>query len=457
MQNSSMKTKEVKFYLKNKKNGWGSIVGIFNFGYVEDGQYRFYQHRVGEDIPLECWDKEEQRVKKSSIPDYARINKKLNNLETEIIEKYDEMVKNKMEVNPISLRAYFKNTTDNQRNDVDSKPKGKTNLIGFAKWYKDTCEKNYKTTRHYGTTINVLDKFSKSKKTKLFFDDIDMTFYRNFVKYLEGENLRINTIGGHLKNLKVFLRQSFNQKIHENKIFEHRDFKVLQEDVDSIYLTKEELGKIYRLDLSDNKTLEQTRDAFVLGAFTGLRFSDIQNLKPENIGIDGIIKTTAIKTKKQVCIPIGNVTKLILKKYFPQLPRIYSNQKFNDYLKIIAEQAGLLDEVTITHSNGGVHTPYKYKKCELVSTHTARRSFATNMMLEGVPIGQIMMITGHKTQESFFKYIKIRPNDNASKLKDHPFFNYSIEVEPKNELQKDGEEKSNKKKSSNRSKKNDKN
>jgi site-specific recombinase XerD len=452
MQNSSMKTKEVKFYLKNKKNGWGSIVGIFNFGYVEDGQYRFYQHRVGEDIPIECWDKEDQRIKKGSIPDYARINKKLNNLETEIIEKYDEMVKNKLEVNPISLRVYLKNTTDNQRNDVDSKPKGKTTLIGFAKSYKDTCGKNYKTTRHYGTTINVLDKFSKSRKTKLFFDDIDMTFYRSFVKYLEGENLRINTIGGHLKNLKVFLRQSFNQKIHENKIFEHRDFKVLQEDVDSIYLTKEELGKIYRLDLSDNKTLEQTRDAFVLGAFTGLRFSDIQNLKPENIGIDGIIKTTAIKTKKQVCIPIGNVTKLILKKYFPQLPRIYSNQKFNDYLKIIAEQAGLLDDVTITHSNGGVHTPYKYKKFELVSTHTARRSFATNMMLEGVPIGQIMMITGHKTQESFFKYIKIRPNDNAAKLKDHPFFNYHIEEVPQIEGQGSSDKKSNKKKSSNRSK-----
>ena len=196
---------------------------------------------------------------------------------------------------------------------------------------------------------------------------------------------------------------------------------------------------------------------FSINIYTGLRFSDIQNLKPENIGIDGIIKTTAIKTKKQVCIPIGNVTKLILKKYFPKLPRIYSNQKFNDYLKIIAEQAGLFDEVTITHSNGGVHTPYKYKKCDLVSTHTARRSFATNMMLDGVPIGQIMMITGHKTQESFFKYIKIRPNDNAAKLKDHPFFNYHIEEEPQNEGQVGSDKKSNKKNSTNRSKKNDKN
>lgn len=289
------------------------------------------------------------------------------------------------------------------------------------------------------------------------FEDIDISFYNNFIKFLEGKNLRINTIGGHIKNLKVFLRQSFSQKIHENKIFEHRDFKVLQEDVDNIYLTKEELGKMYQLDLSDNKTLEQTRDAFILGAFSGLRFSDIQNLKPENIGVDSIIRTTAIKTKKQVCIPIGKVAKLILDKYYPKLPKVFSNQKFNDYLKIIAEKAGLNEEVTITHSNGGVHTPYKYKKYELVSTHTARRSFATNMMLDGVPIGQIMMITGHKTQESFFKYIKIRPKDNADKLKDHPFFNYNIEEPSSKEVQNNDEIKSKTPdQSSNRSKKNDK-
>jgi site-specific recombinase XerD len=430
MQNNNMKSKKVKFYLKNKKNGWGSIVAIFNFGYVEDGRYRFYQCRTGEEIPITSWDNKGQRVKKGSFLDWDRINRKLNFVENEIIEKYDEMVKDKIEITPESFRTYKKNGSGN-------KPKGKTTLIGFAKNYKKTCGKDYKTTRHYGTTINVLEEYSRSKKIKLNFEEIDLSFYNNFVKFLEGKDLRVNTIGGHIKNLKVFLRQSYSQKIHENKIFEHRDFKVLQEDVDSIYLTKEELGKMYRLDLSDNKTLEQTRDAFILGAFSGLRFSDIQNLKPANIGVDGIIKTTAIKTKKQVCIPIGTVTKSILNKYFPKLPRIYSNQKFNDYLKIIAEKAGLFDEVTITHSNGGVHTPFKYQKFQLVSTHTARRSFATNMMLDGVPIGQIMMITGHKTQESFFKYIKIRPTDNAAKLKDHPFFNYNIEEEPKPAVQED--------------------
>jgi len=444
-----MKTKKVKFYLKNKKDGWGSIVAIFNFGYIEDGRYRFYQYRTGEDIPVDSWDNKVQRLKKGSIPDWDRINRKLNSVENEIIDRYEEMVKNKIKVTPESLRTY-------NNDEADSKPKGTTTLIGFAKNYKETCGKNYKTTRHYGTTINVLEEYSRSKRIKLNFNDIDISFYNSFVKFLQGKNLRINTVGGHIKNLKVFLRQSYSQKIHDNRIFEHKDFRVLQENVDSIYLTKEELGKMFRLDLSYNKTLEQTRDAFILGAFTGLRFSDIQNLRPENIGEDEIIKTTTIKTKKQVCIPIGNVSKLILNKYYPKLPRIYSNQKFNDYLKIIAEKAGLLDEVTVIHSNGGVHTPYKYKKWELVSTHTARRSFATNMMLEGVPIGQIMLITGHEKEESFFKYIKIRPTDNATKLKTHPFFNFNIEEEPKKDGQNRDKMKPCRKKSSNRSKKNNK-
>ena len=411
------KTKKVRFFLKNKKGGWGSIVGIFQFGYKEDGVYRFFQYSTGEDIAIDCWDETTQRIKKGTVHDWDRINRKLNQVENDIIDNYEKMVKEKLEITPETLREYL-------TNKIQRKAPEKITLLGFADDYIKTCGKNWKTTRHYNTTVNVLKKFGKSQKCRITFENIDMSFYRNFVKYLEGLNLRINTIGGHIKNLKVFLRQSFNKKIHQNNIFENRDFKVLQEEVDTIYLTKSELIKIYELDLSDNKTLNNTRDGFILAAFSGLRYSDIENLKPENIGTDGLIKTTVIKTKKQVVIPIGNIVKTIFQKHYPKLPRIYSNQKFNDYLKIIAERAGLTEDITITHSNGGIHTPHKYPKYKLVSTHTARRSFATNLMLEGVPIAQIMLLTGHKTEKSFFKYIKIRPKTNAESMKDCPYFNF---------------------------------
>lgn len=421
------KTKKVRFFLKNKKGGWGSIVAIFQFGYKEDGVYRFFQYSTGEDIPIDCWDEVNQRIKIKTFNDWNRINRKLNQVENDIINKYEDMVSERLEVTPETLRECL--LKKNQR-----KAPEKTTLLGFAENYIKTCGKNWKTIRHYGTTVNVLKKFSKSHRSRINFDDIDMSFYRNFVKYLEGLNLRINTIGGHIKNLKVFLRQSYEKKIHKNEIFKQKDFRVLQEEVDSIYLTKPELQKIFELDLSDNKTLDNNRDAFIIAAFTGLRFSDIENLKPENFGNDGIIKTTTIKTNQKVVIPIGNIVKSIVDKHYPKLPRVYSNQKFNDYIKIIAEKAGFMEGITITHSNGGVQKPYKIPKYKLVSTHTARRSFATNMMLEGVPISQIMLLTGHKSEKSFFKYIKLRPSANAEKLKNHPFFSFEVKKNSQNEF-----------------------
>ena len=189
MHDNNMKSKKVKFYLKNKKNGWGSIVAIFNFGYIEDGHYRFYQYRPGEEIPIDSWDTKEQRLKKGSIPDWDRINRKLNTVENEIIDKYEEMVRDRIEITPESFRTY-------KKNDNENKSKGKTTLLGFAKNYKKTCGKNYKTTRHYGTTINVLEEYSRSKRIKLNFNDIDLSFYNNFIKFL---SLCIN----HLQNRYV--------------------------------------------------------------------------------------------------------------------------------------------------------------------------------------------------------------------------------------------------------------
>lgn len=65
-------------------------------------------------------------------------------------------------------------------------------------------------------------------------------------------------------------------------------------------------------------------------------------------------------------------------------------------------------------------------KYKLVSSHTARRSFATNAYLAGVPTISIMKITGHKTESAFMKYIKISGKENAVKLKGHKFFTQMV-------------------------------
>jgi integrase len=124
-----------------------------------------------------------------------------------------------------------------------------------------------------------------------------------------------------------------------------------------------------------------------------------------------------------VIVPLKGYVKEILKKYDGIPPQAISNQKMNEYLKELGEMAELKEDVVISLTKGGKRQTENFKKFELITTHTARRSFATNAYLQNVPTISIMKITGHRTEKSFLKYIKISQEDNANKLINHPFFN----------------------------------
>jgi integrase len=95
----------------------------------------------------------------------------------------------------------------------------------------------------------------------------------------------------------------------------------------------------------------------------------------------------------------------------------------NAYLKEIGEEAKLDEPIEIVSTKGGKRVKEVFEKWELITVHTARRSFATNAYLHQVPSISIMKITGHTTERNFLKYIKISQEDNANKLLNHPFFN----------------------------------
>lgn len=88
----------------------------------------------------------------------------------------------------------------------------------------------------------------------------------------------------------------------------------------------------------------------------------------------------------------------------------------NKYLKQIGELAGLNDIVIKVRSKGTTRVEQRLPKYQLITTHTARRSFATNLFKKGVPSRVIMLITGHKTEKSFNSYIKINSDENAELL-----------------------------------------
>jgi integrase len=228
----------------------------------------------------------------------------------------------------------------------------------------------------------------------------------------------VNTMGKQLAILKVFLNAAYKQGLTKNDFHKSEEYTIISEESEAIYLNETELQKIYDIDLTQFPRLEKVRDLFIVGSWTGLRFSDLIQVSPEKI-IDDLIYITQQKTKGKVVIPTHWTVKKILEKYSGELPRKISNQKMNDYIKEVCEMAEINEEIHKTTNRGGLKVSKKYKKWELVSTHTARRSFATNLYKQGFPAISIMKITGHTTEKAFLKYIKVTPDEHAKLLQMH--------------------------------------
>jgi integrase len=140
--------------------------------------------------------------------------------------------------------------------------------------------------------------------------------------------------------------------------------------------------------------------------------SDFTAIRPEYVK-DGLIRMEQFKTMGKVVIPCHPVVQAMLDKYKGQLPSAISNQKMNDYLKELCQLAGITSRQGKGITKGGVRVVRLVEKWQLVSTHTARRSFSTNMYLLGVPAITIMRITGHKTEKAFMRYIKVDEEQHA--------------------------------------------
>lgn len=221
------------------------------------------------------------------------------------------------------------------------------------------------------------------------------------------------------------MRSSLERGLHNNTHFQKKAFNKPTEQTTAVYLNEKELQTLYKLDLSDSKKLNNVRDWFLIAAYTGLRFSDFSRLTEDNIKND-VISIKTQKTGVNVVVPIHTIVKSILEKHNYTLPKVMSNQKFNEYIKDVCKEAEILDPILVEETKGNTKVRRSYEKYKLVSAHTARRSFATNAFLAGVPTIQIMKLTGHKTEKVFMKYIKISESENAKKLQLHPFFNRMI-------------------------------
>lgn len=275
---------------------------------------------------------------------------------------------------------------------------------------------DYKTKREYARTYYYVQEYEKKRKIRLEFRSITQSFFNDFVAFLQELGLSTNTIWHKTVSLKAVMKAANEQELTNNT--KYQLFKNVSEESQSVALSEDELDALARFDFSSSARLERTRDLFLVGCWTGLRFSDFTRIREENIK-DDMITIQQQKTNEFVTIPLHPVFLRIWEKYNGILPANISNQKFNDNLKDVCREAGLTEHVLKSITKGGKKQTTVYEKWQLVSSHTARRSFATNLYKSGFPSISIMQITGHKTESSFLKYIKVTKEEHAKMLMAH--------------------------------------
>lgn len=362
-------------------------------------------------IIKKAWDTKSQRIKKTDNS-AEEINAILDNLVGSLKQIERKAI---FERKPISI-TYVKEEFEK----VLGKKKEVTDFHSLYSQYLNlsASTKTAGTLKGLNSKYNKLLMFQEDKNYPISFEIIDKFFYDLYLEYLINDcKLLNNTVGSCIKALKSFLNYATELGINKNMSF--KKFKVFQEDVDSVYLTGNELMHLNQLKIPIRR-LQNVKDIFCFACFTGLRFSDVSKIEQINIQND-LLKVRTIKTKDPICIPLNDYALEIIERNQREigkpLPTIYSLDKTNKYLKEVAQIAKFYEPVLITKYSGGKRIEIKQPKCSLLSTHAARRTFITLSLEKGMRPEIVMQIVGIKKWETFKKYIKITDKVKVLEMK----------------------------------------
>lgn len=269
------------------------------------------------------------------------------------------------------------------------------------------------------TLIFHLDNFSQETGAEIYTNSVTSEFLDDFIEYLEGRDLRKSYIKTLVDKVKSFAKRAGFYGFVVDPSYDEVDME--KEDPSPVYLSMNEITRIYYFR-GLTRFQERIRDLFVVGCLTALRYSDYSTLTPENFQGDYIVKYTK-KTRAKVIVPIHDYVMEIYNKYGGEVSPGLTIQHFNRYIKLICKLIGIDDPVTTTFTRGGKTITQTVPKWKMVSSHTARRSAATNMYLTGrLKTYEIMSITGHATESAFFRYIRVTGEDTARRVHGDSFF-----------------------------------
>lgn len=307
---------------------------------------------------------------------------------------------------------------------------GKKNirLSVFIRQYCNKSKRSATSIRYYRRLARMIEAFEKYLAIEVMTDSFTEKMIEDYLHFIRS---CVPEKRGHTAYRQSTVRNFYQKTIsalhkaqragYKVNLEPFSEFKVSDEDSCAVYLTLPELERIEALSL--NRDSAQVRDIFLIGCFTSLRYSDYSRLSEDNF-CDGILHIKTRKTGTSVTIPVHPVISRIIErnKGYGFLKYNNSQQNFNKVIKNVCKKAGITQKILVERTEGFKVVRKLVPKYQLVSTHTARRSGATNMYLAGIPPFRIMLITGHRTESAFYRYIRIQKEENAKDLKNHLFF-----------------------------------
>jgi len=442
-------------YIKNRQAGLNTYIAL---------KIKIPVKEWNADMQLPKKYADERSVKELGGMSYAELAKKLQAIRRELSAMEDCQTLNVFEakdtIRRIMNEEYVHNIEESQAREEEAK---RVTLMEWIESYISECESGERlkqksartitagTIKTYKGTLAQLQAYAKKRHKVVDFDDITMDFYDDWRKFfLEKKDAKgnprpysPNTIGKHIKNLKIFLYAAKDMKLTTRDDFESARFSADSKDVENVYLTEERVQQMYETDFEDARTIDrlmkqapngeerdamkdqltrrtpkllnEAKDIFTVGCLTGQRISDYKRINEQMFRTlsDGkeYIYLQQTKTQKWIYIPLDIRVRVILQKYGGRLPHIY-DQDLNERIKVIGRLLGWRENGGIMELHGMMEVPTTKKFYELIKTHTARRTFATNAYKHKISLSSIMIITGHSTEAMLRKYLKL---DNVEK------------------------------------------
>lgn len=374
------------------------------------------------------WDADKQRVKNGCS---NKLKQSASEINASLLEYYTEIqsIFKRFEVEDVMpTPEQIKEAFNALHKPVSEEPKPKKEALpcDFFQVFDDFVED---CGRQNNWTDSTFEKFAAVKnhltnfRERLTFEFFDERGLNDYVGYLRDvKEMRNTTIGKQLSFLKWFLRWAFKKGVHQNNAYDSYKPKLKSTQKKIIFLTWDELNRLREFKIPSNKqALERVRDVFLFQCFTGLRYSDVFNLRRSDIKGDHI-EVTTVKTSDSLIIELNKHSKEIIEKYKDvafedgKVLPVITNQKMNDYLKELAELAGIDEPVRQTYYRGNERIDEVTPKYALLGTHAGRRTFICNALALGIPPQVVMKWTGHSDYKAMRPYIDIADDIKANAM-----------------------------------------